>query len=133
MRSTMERLLARLAQLARALTPQTAQQPAQPPLEILRFDEEQLLIRGCDGVLCFERRRRVVKKAGRVVASFEAISQVRLAHHRGGDDHPAYWSVDLHVKGWFADVRVGSSEYDVDASIAAARIATVVGKPVKAW
>lgn len=133
MRSTMERLLVRLAQLARALAPQMARQAAPPPLQILRFDEEQLVIRGCEGRLCFERRRRLVRKSGRVVASFEAITQVRLVHHRGGDDHPASWSVDLHVKGWFSDVRVGTSEDDVDASIAAARIATVVGKPVKAW
>lgn len=122
-------LLHRLAWLGRALTPR----PGPRPLEILQADELRLVIQGRGGPLCVDRRRRAVTRNGRLLVAFDAVIQVAVRHHRGDDDSPERWSVDLHVKGWFSDIHVGSSVDDADASIAAARIATFMGRPVKAW
>ncbi|MBB2487782.1 hypothetical protein H5407_21305 [Mitsuaria sp. WAJ17] len=124
----MERLLERLELLGRMLQPRACARP----LEILQSDEWRLVIQGGHSQLCFDRRRQAVTNAGRVVVAFESIVQVVVRHHRGSDDAPERWSVALQVNGWFADISVGSSADDVDASIAAARIATHVGRPVKA-
>lgn len=129
MPAMLERLIEALERLGRAIAPV----PSPRALQILQLDEWRLMIQGSHSVLCFDRRRRAVTNAGRVVVAFGAINQVVVEHHRDSDDRPEHWSVDLHVKGWFSDVCVGWTFDDVDASIAAARISEFIDRPVKAW
>ncbi|MDL5031564.1 hypothetical protein QRD43_06550 [Pelomonas sp. APW6] len=124
-----EWLAQQLALLGQSLWPQ----PSAVPLSILQADERQLVIQGNAAVFCFDARQRCVRVGTRRKAAFDDIRCVIVRHHRDSDDRPEHWSVTLQVRGFLADVHLGWSQDDVDASILGARLARFLGKPVRAW
>jgi len=61
---------------------------------------------------------------------FQAIAHVET-RYREIDDSPPYWEVRLRLASGSV-MEVGASSDDAEASVAAARIATLVGCPVRA-
>ncbi len=81
--------------------------------------------------LTFDRRRKVVLRGERVLAKYADIKSVDVTHFCRDDDGPEYWKVSLSA-GAFAGLEIGRTRNDVEASIAAARMATVAGVKVRA-
>jgi hypothetical protein len=73
--------------------------------------------------------RRLVWQQDRVVAQFRDVSGVSV--EPGAEEDGAY-HVQLHAARRGV-VSVGHTDIDVDASVLAARIATLIGVPVKAY
>jgi hypothetical protein len=79
--------------------------------------------------LVFDARRAAIVRGERVLAQFADVSHVELLERRG-ERRYRYWVVRVHL----ADGRrvfLGRESDDVEADLAAARVATVLGKPVK--
>ena len=99
-------------------------------LEIVQQDDNQLILKNNSRQFIVSKRYRTVKSGTRVLARFDAIETIDVAHLYG-DDEPEYWSVRLNVQGSFLPVIIGHTLNDVDASIVAARISTFTGKKVR--
>lgn len=79
--------------------------------------------------LVFNAQRAAIMRGARVLARFADVSHVELLEHRGQKPH-RYWALRVHL----ADGRrifLGRESDDVQADLAAARVATVLGKAVK--
>ena len=111
----------------RALAPHSGQ--VEPVLVAL--DEWRTQLAWCVAPLVFDRRRQVVLRQGRAIARLADIRTVDVQHVSGDDDGPEHWRVSLGT-GVFSDVEIGATRVDVEASIAAARIATLLDVPVRA-
>ena len=79
----------------------------------------------------FDARTRRVMRGKRVLCGFSAVRQVRLMQCRGDEDNPTVWSVSLDTGGWSA-LRIGRDADSMQASVVAARIATITGCKVVA-
>jgi hypothetical protein len=79
--------------------------------------------------LTFDRRRKLVLRGGRVLLKSAEIKSVDIMRIRS-DDSPDYWRVSLST-GLFSGVDMGKTSDDVEASIAAARVATILGVKVR--
>jgi len=97
-------------------------------LEIVQQDDNQLILKNNSRQFIVSKRYRAVKSGTHVLARFDAIESIDIAHHCSDDDE--YWSVRLNVKDSFLPVIIGHTLNDVDASIVAARISTFTGKKV---
>ena len=82
--------------------------------------------RGIDTHL--DAKRRFIYQRGRVVAQFSAVSSVSVVP--GGEDDRNY-RVQLHLNRR-QTLSVGCTDDDSDASVLAARIATLIGVSVEA-
>jgi len=98
-------------------------------LEIVEQDDNQLILKNNIRQFIISKRYRTVKSGTHLLARFDAIETIDIAHHCSDDDD--YWSVRLNVKGSFFPVTVGHTRDEVDASIVAARISTFTGRKVR--
>jgi hypothetical protein len=80
--------------------------------------------------LTFDRRLKMVLRGGRVLVKSADITSVDIEHIHWDDERPEYWKVSLGT-GAFFGVAIGTTRNDVEASIAAARVATVAGVKVR--
>lgn len=103
---------------------------AEPDIEIIDGDGHRLVLETGHGPLTVDAGRRVVERKGRTLARFSEVRHVQVSRS-ASEDGPDEWTVILHL-GLFRNVRVGVTRDDVQASIVAARLATVIGKPVVA-
>jgi len=100
-------------------------------------DDGRVLVLDCRGrELRLDRRFGTVKSGSRVLARFSEIRAIVVSHSRLGGAHvreemPELWTVTLSL-GWFSRVHVGRTHDDAEASVVAARIASLTGKPVTA-
>lgn len=79
--------------------------------------------------LVFDAQRAAIVRGERVVALFADVSHVELLERRGTDRF-RYWSVWVQrIQG--RPILLGREHDDVEADLAAARVATALGKPVK--
>jgi hypothetical protein len=76
----------------------------------------------------FDRVNSKVLQNGRLVAMAQLVEKIEL-HQPANQDGPLNWFITLHVRG-SRQVEVGQITDSTDASIIAARISTVVGRPV---
>jgi len=79
--------------------------------------------------LVFDARRAAIVRGSRVVAPFAQVSHVELIEHRGEKPY-RHWALRVHLAGG-RRIFLGRDSSDVEADVAAARVATVLGKPVK--
>ena len=100
-------------------------------LEIVRQDENLLVLKNNSRQFAINKRFRTVKSGTQVLAQFDAIETIDITHRRASDDSPEHWSVSLNLKGWFASITIGDARNDLDASIVAAKISTFTGKKVR--
>lgn len=79
--------------------------------------------------LVFDTQRAAVMRGARVLAPFADVSHVELLEWRGERKY-RYWVVRVHLASG-RSIFLGRESDDVEADLAAARVATVLGKPVK--
>ncbi len=77
----------------------------------------------------FDAHSRRITQGDVLVATFDVLRHVEISR-RAGREGPDVWAVTLSLSG-LRSVQVGVSTEDVQASIAAARISTITGRPVK--
>ena len=81
-------------------------------------------------------RRRLRKGSGntftRTARRTDVASAESVNYESSDDNGPPEWSIVLHI-GLLNNVSVGRTRDDVQASIVAARIASIIGKQVSAW
>ena len=115
------------ARLWHALTPESHE--AEPVVTVLDDWRTEFAWRG--PVLTVDRRRRVLLRNGRVLAALHEIRSIDVIHLREDDDAPERWRVGLGT-GFFTGETLGTTQIDVEAPIAAARLATVRDVKVRA-
>ena len=115
-----------LQEFWRALAPDS--HDAEPRVDVL--DEWRTEFHWRGPPVTFDRRRKLVLRGGRVLAKSADIASIDVTHVRRDDEQPEYWRVSLGT-GMFSSVELGRTRNDVEASIAAARVATVMGVKVR--
>lgn len=118
-------LIGRLRDIWRSLEPSS--DLVEPSVNIL--DEWRTEFNWRGPPVTFDRRRKVILRGGRVLAKSADIKSVDITHVQD-DEAPDYWKVGLST-GIFSKVELGTTIDDVEASIAAARVATVAGLKVR--
>jgi hypothetical protein len=100
-------------------------------IEILAKDDLRLVLQhdGCQIVA--DKRDRTVRSGARVRASFDSIRSIDIRHCSGDEEGPEFWEISLRLGG-SSRVLIGRSSDGTEASIVAARLATVTGKKVLA-
>ena len=101
---------------------------AEPSASVL--DEWRTEFRWRGLPLTFDRRRKLVLRGGRVLVGSADIKSVDVEHVCWDNERPEYWKVRLST-GMFSGVEIGTTHNDVEASIAAARVATIAGVKVR--
>jgi len=101
--------------------------PSQSTLRSLDTDRTEFSWQGRP--FLFDRSSRTISRAGRIVATYDAVRSIGISEHRD-EGQAMSWSVFLEI-GFLRNVTVGSTEDQTDASIAAAHLATVTGKKVR--
>jgi hypothetical protein len=119
-------LLDRARQAWRAMTPEPHE--AEPVVDFLDDARAQFIRRG--PTLTVDRRRQALLRGGRVVMPLDKIRSVDILHQRADEDRPEQWKVCLGL-GFFSGETLGTTAIDVEASIAAARLATLLDVPVR--
>jgi len=98
-------------------------------LEIEEQPPARLLLRHGFTETVFDRNYRVVLRGGRVIEKFDAIRCLEVKQV-ASDESATYWEVRLGRSAG-SSLLVGASTDDVEASVAAARISSMVGQPVR--
>ncbi len=81
--------------------------------------------------LVFDARLGAIMRGDRMVTPFANVSHVQLLEHRGEYKHQyTYWTISVQLLTG-RPLRVGRETNDVEADLAAAHLATALGKPVK--
>lgn len=119
-------LIERLQEFWRALAPDS--DDVEPSVNVL--DEWRTEFHWRGPPVTFDRRRNVILRGGRVLAKSADVASIDVAHVRQDDEQPEYWRVSLGT-GMFSSAELGRTRNDVEASIAAARVATVMGVKVR--
>lgn len=99
--------------------------------EVNTLDQWRVAFAWRGAALTFDRRSKQVLRGGRTLARLADIKSVDIQHVHWNDDQPEYWKVSLGT-GSFSGVEIGRTRDDAEASIAAARLATVAGVKVRA-
>jgi hypothetical protein len=122
--------LAGLFRLARelwhAMTPESRE--AEPVVTVLDDERVEFAWRG--PALIVDRKRRVLLRGGRMFMALGKIRSIDVIHQRADEDDPEQWKVCLGL-GFFSGESLGTTTVDVEASIAAARLATLLDVPVR--
>jgi hypothetical protein len=88
------------------------------------------LVLDADGRLfVFDKSSHAVFQSGNAVASFPSIEAINIEHFTNGKRFE-WWALNLSLKGG-KRLRIGRSVDDSKVSIAAARVANVIGKSVR--
>jgi len=122
-------LLDRLRAFWRSLAPEgdaLAPEPAVVELDASRFEFHW---RGQP--LLVDRRADTVLRGGRALLELSAIRTIDVTRFWPEDDDRDWWKVSLATDE-FASQEIGRTLDDVEASIAAARLATALDVPVRA-
>lgn len=98
-------------------------------LEVIEHTENQLVIWSDRGPMTFNGNYKTISRSGRVIARFEPIRQVELRPFKDDYGHARAWAVRLRIN-WWRSLHVGRTHDDATASICAAHIGTITGKPV---
>ncbi len=93
----------------------------QPDRLLLRINGREMLADGGEGV---------VYSSGRVLVKFEVIQSIEVEHIRNGK-RAEWWTVNLCLVG-NRRVRIGETADDVQASRVAARLGSIMCKPIHA-
>jgi len=122
-------LLDRLRAFWRALAPEAA--PAAPEPAVVELDASRFEFHWRGQPLLVDRRADTVQRGGRALLKASAIRTVDVTRFWPEDDDQDRWKVSLATDG-FASQEIGRTRDDVEASIAAARLATALDVPVRA-
>jgi hypothetical protein len=99
-------------------------------LDIIEDTPQRLVVKSARGRFTFDQARRAVLKKDRLLARFDEIEQIELETVTI-DSNKQHWSLRLGRERR-SSIYIGRTIDDVQASIVAAHIGTVTGKPVVA-
>lgn len=99
-------------------------------IEIVEDKQDRLVLSVNTRHVIADKISRLVSAAGRTVASFEAIQSIEVQHCRNGK-RLEWWVVSLRLLSE-RRLRIGRTSDEVQASIAAAHLGTILGKDVRA-
>src|SRR3989338_4888758 len=91
---------------------------------ICEQSDARLILRSNFTHVVVDRSQCIVAVGSRTKVKFEAIKSIDIVHRRATSDWPDLWTIRLNVS-WHSSPVVGQTTEAVDASIAAARIATL--------
>ncbi|MBS1143595.1 MAG: hypothetical protein H6R14_1001 [Proteobacteria bacterium] len=98
--------------------------------EVISEEDDELVIRGSVQALVVNRQARTVANLKRVLCSFDQIKSIRIRDSGANNDgFQRGYTVSLSL-GSFSSVTLGESGDAINASSAAAKLATWTGKPV---
>lgn len=100
-------------------------------ITILAKDDLRLVLQHGGREIVADGRARMVRSGTRVLASFDAIASIDIRHCSANEDGPEFWEISLRLGG-MARTLIGRSSDGTEASIVAARLATVTGRQVRA-
>lgn len=100
-------------------------------IEVVYQDDKRLVLSANGYDITADKRTRTVRSGDKVLARFDAIKTIDITSIQHDNGQGATWTVSLYL-GWFSRVRIGRTEHQVDASIAAARLSTITGAKVLA-
>jgi len=95
-----------------------------------QIDDETFELSWLGTPFVIDRRRKVIFRRGQAETAFDAIRTIDVSHIRTPDEADR-WSVSLCLGAW-TSIAVGTTYDDANASIAGAKLSTLVGKPVRA-
>jgi hypothetical protein len=99
-------------------------------IDVIDVQPNRLVLNSNNRRVIADRRTRNIMAADRVIASFDAVESIEIRHFENGDG-PAYWTVSLATTAR-KRVPIGKTFDDAQASVAAARLATITSKKVVA-
>ena len=97
----------------------------EPFVEVEQFDDDLLVIASSHGRFTFDRKARVVQEGEQQLATFDSIQSVDIAAFPGGRGERS-WSITL-FSGFLDRITVARTYDDGDASVVAAKVASVIG------
>lgn len=100
-------------------------------IAIIANDDLRLVLQHGGHEIVADRRNRTVWSGTRLLATFDAIESIDIRHCSSDEDGPEFWEISLRGRG-ISSTLIGRSSDDAEASIVAARLATVMGKKVRA-
>jgi hypothetical protein len=95
-------------------------------LELIDSDDDFVRVRSQGEELVADRRLGLVRRGATTLARFDQIRSIDIRHHRGGNDEPEHWSINLHLS-WYSQVFIGKTTDAAEASIIAAYLGTLTG------
>jgi hypothetical protein len=102
--------------------------PPQPPT-LRRLDENRTQFHWQGPPLLFDSHAKTISRSGRVLAQYDAVRSISISkEEEDGETVSCSVAIDL---GPLRRIVVGTCDDSVDASIAAAHIAGVIGKQVR--
>jgi hypothetical protein len=102
--------------------------PPQPPT-LRKLDENRTQFHWQGRPLLFDSCAKTISRSGRVLAHYDAVRSIRISEDEAdGETISCSVAIDL---GPLRSIAVGTCDDSVDASIAAAHIAGVIGKQVR--
>lgn len=121
-----------LLDLAQALWRLLSEGSQSPSLTISDLSQYRTELRIGSQRLVLDRRSRLITKQGSLFLRFDAILSIDVVHSRGHDERPDCWKVKLKTGPLWGRTLLSTTD-DADASILAARISTITGKPVRSY
>jgi hypothetical protein len=99
-------------------------------IDVIDVQPNRLVLNANNRRIVADRRTRNFMAADRVIASFDTVESIEIRYVENGDG-PEYWTVSLATTA-HKRVAIGKTFDDAQASVAAARLATIASKKVVA-
>ena len=97
-------------------------------IEIVASQPDRLILRSAGREIVVDRTRRNIMSGGRLLAPLASIQSVVISQFTD-DGEPRWWTVIL-VTDRIGELTIGKTSDESEASIVAARLATLCDKPV---
>lgn len=103
-------------------------------IEIIQESENELTVRGSDGVLILDRGRHTISSLHSKIATYDQVRHILIHQQLNsmGDAGMGRYSVILSLGIFNKSIHVGHTNSQINASIVAAKLSTWTGKPVVA-
>jgi ribosomal protein S3 len=103
-------------------------------IEVIEQNDVQLVLKANGREIVVNKRYGTVKAGSRLLARTAAIRSIDIKYCRSTQDahFREWWVVRLNLN-WYSSVRIGSTQNQLDAAIAAANLGTATGKKVRSY
>jgi hypothetical protein len=101
-----------------------------PTIDISERSSELLVLRSRSQTVVVDRAKSEVSIDNNSKIKFSSIKTIDIIYRKATSDWPELWTIRLNVS-WLSSPVVGQTTDSTDASIAAARISTLIAKKVR--
>jgi hypothetical protein len=101
-----------------------------PTIDISERSSELLVLRSRSQTVVVDRAKSEVSIDNNSKIKFSSIKTIDIIYRKATSDWPELWTIRLNVS-WLSSPVVGQTTNSTDASIAAARISTLIAKKVR--